>query len=242
MSRGLTIEGLAFAYGETRVLADVTLRVAPGEFCAVIGQSGVGKSTLIRCLLRAETPHAGLVELAEWKVSFGPGAPASPSSQEVNRSIGYVPQSSLLLPHLTALRNVMLPLTAVNGASPTEAEARSRSALEALGVGELAERHPWQLSGGQQQRVAIARAIATEPALLLLDEPTAAIDPTNTARVGEVLSAEVRRRGSSGLLVTHNLAFAKRHCDSIALLKDGRIAWHLKVGDVPIEEALEALA
>lgn len=240
MSGGLQVRDLQFAYAETPVLDRFSLSVRPGGLCAVMGQSGAGKSTLVRCLLGLERASGGLVDYGGEVWNFGPDQPDLPL--RIIRRLGYVPQSSLLFPHLSSVANVSLPLTEGRHASKREASQRAAEALAAVGVADVAQSPPWRLSGGQQQRVAMARALALRPDIFLLDEPTAAIDAGSSGVVGAAIAADVRARGASAVVVTHNLGFAKRHCDSIAWLSEGRIRWHLPVGEVPIDQVLEDLS
>jgi polar amino acid transport system ATP-binding protein len=242
MSGDLVVEDLCFGYGDSAVLKDFNLLVPAGRICGLIGHSGSGKTSLIKCLLLLEEANRGRVTYQDHVVDFGTDdLPGRRERIALRKRIGYLPQSSILLPHLTAERNVMLPLTEVHGQSWGEAERQARTALEAVGVGSLGNRPPWRMSGGQQQRVALARALAIKPALLLLDEPTAALDARSSHLVADVLRADVQARGGSVLIVTHNLGFARRACDSIALLSEGRIAWHLQTAEVAIEQALQEL-
>jgi ABC-type polar amino acid transport system ATPase subunit len=243
MKSALTIDDLRFAYGEGDVLRGVSLSVPAGEICAVIGQSGSGKTSLIKCLLMLERPTSG-------RVSYGDIAVNLAQQEELGRQkvaalrkrIGYVPQNSLLLPHLTALRNVMLPLIQAHKQREADAAQAAQAALAQLEMQDLGDRPPWRLSGGQQQRVAIARAMAIRPMFFFLDEPTAALDASTSHIVADVLRTDIQQRGASAVIVTHNLGFARRACDSIALLASGRIEWHLRTAEVELESALRELA
>jgi len=242
MNFGLIVEDLCFGYGDSSVLQKVSVSVPTGAVCGLVGHSGSGKTSLIKCLLFLEQANSGRVSYRDIIVDFDTGDP--PSRRErvtLRKKIGYLPQSSLLLPHLSAEHNVMLPLIEAHGQRREEAEQRARATLGAVGVASLRDQPPWKMSGGQQQRVALARALAIEPDLLLLDEPTAALDAHSSHLVADVLRADVQARGASALIVTHNLGFARRACDSIALLSGGRIAWHLDTAEVAIEQALEEL-
>jgi polar amino acid transport system ATP-binding protein len=242
MKAGLVVEDLCFGYNDSTVLKGFSLAVPAGGICGLIGPSGSGKTSLIKCLLFLEHASSGRVTYRDRVVDFGTDDLRGGRERiALRKRIGYLPQSSILLPHLNAEQNVMLPLTQVHRQSREVAERRARAALEAVGVGSLGHKPPWRMSGGQQQRVALARALAIEPALFLLDEPTAALDARSSHLVADVLRADVQARGASALIVTHNLGFARRVCDSIALLSEGRIAWHLKTAEVAIEQALEEL-
>jgi polar amino acid transport system ATP-binding protein len=159
-------------------------------------------------------------------------------AQQLRRKLGYVPQSNLLLPHLTTLKNVTLPLTEAHGHSQRAANGMAKEALSNMGISELARRRPWQLSGGQQQRAALARALAPAPALLLLDEPTAALDVATSRLVGAAVRADVMKRESSAIIVTHNLGFAKKVCDRVMLLSAGRVQWDVPSAELDIEQTV----
>ena len=198
-------------------LADVSLRVMPGEFVAIVGPSGSGKSTMMNILGCLDRPTAGQYRLA--------GTPVEDRSDDElaqlrSRTIGFVFQSYNLLPRTTALDNVATPLL-YQGVSRRERAARARSALERLGMGDRLDHEPTELSGGQQQRVAVARALVTEPALILADEPTGNLDSHAGAEVMELLH-ELNAAGRTIVLITHDTevaATAKRQIH----LRDGRV-------------------
>jgi polar amino acid transport system ATP-binding protein len=241
MSSGLLVNDLRFAFGQTEILRGVTLSVPPGSICAVIGSSGSGKTTIIKSLLLLEQARSGRVDFGERVLEF-PLKSGAVDVLELRKGFGYVPQSSLLLPHLTAMQNVMLPLVHAQGVDERSAADRASAALAAVGLGEFAARPPWRLSGGQQQRVAIARALAVRPQWYFLDEPTAALDGATSHQIGAVLRRDVTERGAAAIVVTHNLGFARRACDSIALLVDGAIRWQRPTAEVEIDQVLDQLA
>jgi ABC-type polar amino acid transport system ATPase subunit len=221
----------------------VSLSVPAGEICAMIGQSGSGKTSLIKCLLMLERAMSGRVAYGDIAIDLARQQDLGrPKVVELRKRMGYVPQNSLLLPHLTALRDVMLPLIQAHQQREVDAAQAAQAALAQLDMQDLRNRPPWRLSGGQQQRVAIARALAIHPTFFFLDEPTAALDASTSHIVADVLRTDVRKRGASAVIVTHNLGFARRACDSIALLAGGRIEWHLRTAEVEIESALSELA
>jgi putative ABC transport system ATP-binding protein len=199
----LTINNLGKRYGDTAVFSQVTLNVAPGEFVAIVGESGVGKSTLLNCM-------AGLDSWDEGTVSLG-GADLGRMSDDQRallrrRQVGFVFQAFHVLPHLDVAQNVALPLLLLGEPD----DARVEALLEAVGLGGLGRRLPQQLSGGQLQRVAIARALAHRPGLLLADEPTGNLDPATAAKVMDALIAQTREHGAAMVLVTHSVAAAAR--------------------------------
>jgi len=207
MSRtGLRIEGLAKRYGQATVFEHVTLAVAPGEFVAIVGESGVGKSTLLNCMAGLDDWDAGSVR--HDAIDIG-ALDAEARALWRRRQLGFVFQAFHVLPHLDVAQNTGLPLMLLgqHGAAARERVARM---LDAVGLGGLGERLPEQLSGGQLQRVAIARALVHQPALLLADEPTGNLDPATAARVMDLLIAQTREHGASLVLVTHSEAAAAR--------------------------------
>jgi putative ABC transport system ATP-binding protein len=216
----LILEGLSKSFGETRVFHDVSLTLAPGEFVALLGESGVGKSTLLNCIAGLDTPDTGRVLVAGTDLA----TLREDGRARLRRAhLGFVFQAFHVLPHLTVAENVALPLLLL-GRPQAETRARVHDLLDAVGLGSLGARFPAQLSGGQLQRVAIARAVVHAPGLILADEPTGNLDPETAERVLGVLLAQVRAVGGSGaacLLVTHSAAAAARADRTLRLTTDG---------------------
>jgi putative ABC transport system ATP-binding protein len=206
----LAVRDLAKRYGDVPVFTGVSLDVAPGEFVAIVGESGVGKSTLLNCMAGLDTWDEGSVVLD------GQDLARLNDEQRAllrRRKVGFVFQAFHVLPHLDVAQNVALPLMLLG-----EPHAqRVRQMLIAVGLDGLGPRLPQQLSGGQLQRVAIARALVHRPALLLADEPTGNLDPGTAAKVMDVLLAQTREHGTSLVLVTHSEAAAAR-ADRVLLL------------------------
>ena len=199
----VSVRGLAKRYGDATVFAGVTLDVAAGEFVAIVGESGVGKSTLLNCLAGLDSWDEGSVQLTGQDL----GTLGEEQRALLRRSrVGFVFQAFHVLPHLDVAQNVGLPLMLLGQPDA----ARVESMLEAVGLRGLGPRLPQQLSGGQLQRVAIARALVHRPALLLADEPTGNLDPTTAARVMDVLIAQTREHQAALVLVTHSEAAAGR--------------------------------
>ena len=199
-------------------LDGIDLRVAPGEFVAIMGPSGSGKSTLLNVLGALDRPDTGRYRLAEDEVS---ALDDDAASDVRNRRIGFVFQSFHLLPRLTVLENVLLPQRYARHADPGAA-ARAVALLERIGLGQRTGHLPGQLSGGQLQRAAIARALLNQPALLLADEPTGNLDSRSAADVLALLH-ELHAGGQTLVLVTHDPAIAAGAQRTIQL-RDGRIA------------------
>ena len=210
----LQIRDLAKRYGDAVVFRHVSLDVAPGEFVAIVGESGVGKSTLLNCM-------AGLDSWDEGSVTLHGAVLATLSDDERallrRRHVGFVFQAFHVLPHLDVSQNVALPLLLLNQPD----DARVQAMLDAVGLAGLGRRLPQQLSGGQLQRVAIARALVHRPSLLLADEPTGNLDPSTAARVMDALIAQTREHGASLVLVTHSEAAAARADRRLHLSADG---------------------
>lgn len=213
----LMLEGLSKSYGETRVFHDVTLELGAGEFVALLGESGVGKSTLLNCIAGLDAADAGRITVAGQDLATLDEA----GRARLRRArLGFVFQAFHVLPHLTVAENVALPLLLLNRPD----ERRVAALLDAVGLGGLGGRYPAQLSGGQLQRVAIARAVVHSPGLILADEPTGNLDPETAERVLGVLLAQVREAGAACLLVTHSEAAAARADRVLRLTAHGIVA------------------
>jgi putative ABC transport system ATP-binding protein len=209
-------------YGEgaaqVRALQDVSFRVAAGEYVAIMGASGTGKSTMMHLLGGLDTPSAGVYRLDGVDVA---GLDDDGLSVLRNRKIGFVFQQFHLLERTTALQNVLLPLIYADD-YPADAETRGRRVLEAVGLGDRTHHRPNELSGGQQQRVAVARALINDPALLLADEPTGNLDRGSGLQLLSVFK-RLHQQGRTIIVVTHDEEVAA-HADRILVLRDGRIA------------------
>lgn len=217
----LTVQNLGKHYGGTPVFAQVDFAVQPGEFVAIVGDSGVGKSTLLNCL-------AGLDQWDEGDITYTAANGTATRLADLDDTaralwrrahVGFVFQAFHVLPHLDVAQNVALPLMLLGQTDP----ARVQAMLDAVGLGALGSRLPQQLSGGQLQRVAIARALVHRPGLLLADEPTGNLDPTTAALVINLLLAQTREQGASLVLVTHSDAAAARADRVLRLTASGMV-------------------
>jgi putative ABC transport system ATP-binding protein len=211
----LQIQALGKRFDTAPVFHDVTLKVARGEFVALLGESGVGKSTLLNCIAGLDRADQGQVAIAGTDL----GTLDDDACARLRRQqLGFVFQAFHVLPHLTVAENVSLPLRLL----ARHDDDRVQQVLAAVGLAGLGLRMPAQLSGGQLQRVAIARAVVHAPALILADEPTGNLDPDTAERVLTVLRTQVRDAGAACLLVTHSMAAAAR-ADRVLRLTAGGI-------------------
>jgi polar amino acid transport system ATP-binding protein len=212
------ITGLHKSFGQNEVLKGIDLQVQAGEVIAIIGRSGSGKSTLLRCINGLETFQSGALSVDGRPLLHG----NAQAMRALRQRVGMVFQSFNLFPHLSVGRNVMLAPTLVKQMPADEAEALARKLLARVGLAEKFDAHADQLSGGQQQRVAIARALAMQPAVLLCDEVTSALDPE---LVGEVLKVveSLAEEGMTLLMVTHEMNFARKVSDRLIFMHQGRV-------------------
>ncbi len=221
----ISVRTLSKRHGDRKVLEGVTADVAKGETIAIVGPSGGGKSTLLRCLNFLEEPTAGIVHVGDVRVVADPLKSRSSEHREQIRQIRLsaqmVFQSFNLFPHMSALGNVIEAPIRVLGLGRDQAVSRAESYLDRVGLSDKRDEFPARLSGGQKQRVAIARALAMEPKVLLFDEPTSALDPT---LVGEVLTVmeELAHTGSTMIVVTHEMAFAREAADRVYFIEEGQ--------------------
>lgn len=217
MSVVVELKGVHKSFGANHVLRGVDLSVRRGEVAAIIGQSGSGKSTALRCMNHLETVDQGEITV------FG-HALQSPQvdRKALRRDVGIVFQSYNLFPHLTVEQNVTLAPRTVKGIGAAEAREVAASVLAKVGLEHKMQAYPEQLSGGQQQRVAIARSLAMAPRLMLFDEVTSALDPQLTGEVLRVMES-LAADGMTMVLVTHEMAFARNVADQVIYMRDGRV-------------------
>ncbi|MDR7127135.1 amino acid ABC transporter ATP-binding protein [Pseudotabrizicola sp. 4114] len=216
----ISMRGLTKRYGTNTVLDGIDLDIAAGERVAIIGPSGTGKSTLLRCLNYLDRPDSGVIRIGDLTVD----AATATSAQilALRRRTAFVFQNYALFANKTARDNITEALITVQRKPRTEAEARADEILREIGLSDKSASYPAALSGGQQQRIGIGRAMALDAALMLLDEPTSALDPE---WVGEVLDLmrRVAERRQTMLIVTHEMQFAREIADRIIFMDGGRI-------------------
>ncbi len=206
-------------YGDRTILDGISLEINSGETVALIGPSGGGKSTLLRCINGLTTFDAGEIRIGEHVMPAGGDLQVA---TRVRKMFGMIFQDFQLFPHLTALENVMEAPVQVLKKSLAEAREQALELLKRVGLAERANYHPKQLSGGQKQRVAIARALAMEPRGLLCDEITSALDPELKSEVLDTLT-ELKAEGLTLIVVTHEIGFARRAADRVAVLADAKL-------------------
>ena len=234
MSPIVEVEAICKRFGAVSVLEGVSFQVRTGSVVAIIGRSGSGKSTALRCINRLESIDEGRIRVCGQDVT-------SPQVDvnRLHRDVGIVFQSYNLFPHLTAEENVMLAPRLVLKLQRNEQRELAGRVLSQVGLGEKAQSYPSQLSGGQQQRVAIARSLAMKPNLMLFDEITSALDPELTGEVLRVIEG-LARKGMSMILVTHEMAFARKVADHVIYMHRGKV-WEegpAAVLDAPTTEEL----
>jgi ABC-type polar amino acid transport system ATPase subunit len=220
----IQVRDLCKQHGSLRVLNGVSLAIERGEVAVVIGPSGGGKSTLLRCINGLETFEGGEVQVDNLCLRADPRCPpAADTLRQLRRRVGMVFQQFNLFPHMSVLDNVLSGPVHALRRPRSEVEPEARQLLERVGLADKLQARPDQLSGGQQQRVAIARALAVKPEAILFDEPTSALDPQ---MAGEVLSVitDLARSGQTMIVVTHAMRFARQAARTVFVMHDGKIA------------------
>ena len=228
----IRIEDVYKSFGHVKAVAGVSLDVYPGEVVVIIGPSGGGKSTLLRCINKLETIDKGCI------IVDGHSICDTKRINKVRAEIGMVFQLFNLFPHLTALENIVLAQRVVRGRKGKRAEEIAHQQLAKVGIGEKWDSYPSQLSGGQQQRVAIARALAMDPKIMLFDEPTSALDPEMIKGVLDVM-LDLANEGMTMVVVSHEMGFVRAAADRVALLDEGllvEVTTSEKLFSAPAEE------
>jgi ABC-type polar amino acid transport system ATPase subunit len=221
MSAAIKVQDLRKSFGGSVVLHSVDLDVAAGEIVTILGQSGGGKSTLLRCINLLEVPDSGEIYVGDQAVFSGDRVVVRDLAR-LRQKLGMVFQRFNLFPHLTAIENVILAQTKAAGISEDQAIENAVRLIRRVGLAHRALASPEQMSGGEQQRVAIARALALNPTALLFDEPTSALDPESTRDVLTVMR-ELAEAGMTMVIVTHEVPFARQVADRVAFVDAGRI-------------------
>ncbi|MCT8760152.1 arginine ABC transporter ATP-binding protein ArtP [Glaesserella parasuis] len=222
----IRISNVNFFYGSSQALFDINLNIEKGDTVVLLGPSGAGKSTLIRTLNLMEVPQSGQLEIANHKFDLT----AKTNAKQVallRKEVGMVFQQYHLWPHLSVMQNLIEAPMKVLGLTKEQAVERAKGLLARLQLTAFAERFPLQLSGGQQQRVAIARALMMQPEVLLFDEPTAALDPTITAQVVDIIK-ELQQTGITQVIVTHEVSVARKVATKVVYMEQGKI---IEMGD-----------
>jgi polar amino acid transport system ATP-binding protein len=230
----IRLEQVRKSFGDNLVLDGIDLEVASGEVLVIIGPSGSGKSTLLRCVNMLEPIQSGRIFFEGQEIT-GKGVDVT----AIRQRIGIVFQQFNLFPHLTVMNNLTLAARRIRKLPRAEAESRARELLEVVGLPDKAGQHPHQLSGGQQQRVAIARALMMSPSVVLFDEVTSALDPELVGEVLVVMRDLARDHGTTMLVVTHEMQFAREVGDRVVFMDGGHIVEEgppLEVLDRPREE------
>jgi polar amino acid transport system ATP-binding protein len=220
MSPIVKVESISKSFGATRVLEGVSFNVDKGSVVAIIGRSGSGKSTALRCIDRLETVNDGRIEVCGHDITS-----SKLDLHQLRRDVGIVFQSYNLFPHMTVEQNIMLAPRLVLKRKRAELRDRAHAVLAQVGLSDKADAYPSQLSGGQQQRVAIARSLAMSPQLMLFDEVTSALDPELTGEVLRVME-KLAADGMTMILVTHEMAFARKVADEVIFMHRGKVWEH----------------
>ena len=234
MSAAVKLHEVIKRFGSVEVLKGVSFDVAPGEVVALIGQSGSGKSTALRCINRLESIQGGSIDVCGHRVE-------SPelNIRTLRQDVGMVFQSYNLFPHMNVAENIMLALRRVKNIGRAEAFETAKSVLAKVGLIEKIEAYPEQLSGGQQQRVAIARSLAMQPKEMLFDEVTSALDPQLTGEVLRVME-DLAKGGMTMIVVTHEMAFARKVANRVIYMNTGRV-WETGTGDMLVRPETQEL-
>ena len=217
----LRVEALQLQRGDRVVLGGVSLEVSRGELVAIMGPSGSGKTTILRAVAGLERFQAGQIEVDGVRLAGGADPPKA-TLRELRRKVGMVFQFHCLFEHLTALDNICLAPVHAHGVPVADAERRGLELLAGFGVAHRAAAFPRQLSGGEAQRVAIARALAVNPPLLLMDEPTASLDPARRAELGALLQG-LQRQHRTLVIATHDEDFAQDFATRVVRMRDGQV-------------------
>lgn len=217
----IRVENLSKSYGKHSVLKDISLEIGAGETVAVIGPSGTGKSTLLRCLNLLEMPSEGSITIDGMRAEAG--RLTQKEIYKFRRKSTMIFQDFCLFQNKTVLENITLAMQVVQKTDKAQAEKEAEEILEQIGLPEKRNQYPWTLSGGQQQRVAIGRAMALKSKVMLFDEPTSALDPCLVGEVLSVIKTITQKHNTTIVIVTHEMRFARDAADRIIYMDEGRI-------------------
>lgn len=220
MSPIVKLNNISKSFGANKVLDGISFEVQPGQVVALIGRSGSGKSTALRCMNGLEQIQDGEITICSHRLT--PQAHNHKLLRSLHLDVGMVFQSYNLFPHLTVGQNIMLAPRWVKKSAKTEARERAHKVLARVGLADKFDAYPEQLSGGQQQRVAIARSLAMEPKVMLFDEVTSALDPELTGEVLKVME-QLAQEGMTMILVTHEMGFARKVADTVIFMHQGKV-------------------
>lgn len=222
----LEVTGLYKAFKDTQVLNDINFNVSEGEVMSLLGQSGAGKTTIIRCITGLERPDKGSIAIDGKNICKEENGVMKYADKkelfDIRKSLGLVFQSYHLFPHMTVIDNVTLALTEVRKMSREDAVTKGMAMLKMLGIDDKARQRPFELSGGQKQRVAIARSCVTDPKLICFDEPTAALDPQTTEEMTKIIR-NLAADGMGVLIISHDIPFVNNVSDRILTVANGKI-------------------
>ena len=222
----LEVTGLYKAFKDTQVLNDINFNVSEGEVVSLLGQSGAGKTTIIRCITGLERPDKGSIAIDDKNICKEENGVMKYADKkelfDIRKSLGMVFQSYHLFPHMTVIDNVTLALTEVRKMSREDAVTKGMAMLKMLGIDDKARQRPFELSGGQKQRVAIARSCVTDPKLICFDEPTAALDPQTTEEMTKIIR-NLAADGMGVLIISHDIPFGNNVSDRILTVANGKI-------------------
>ncbi|MEJ1121237.1 amino acid ABC transporter ATP-binding protein [Phyllobacterium sp. CCNWLW109] len=234
MSAVVKLNEVIKRFGTVEVLKGVSFEIEAGEVVALIGQSGSGKSTALRCINRLETIQGGTIEVCGHQVD-SPGL----DIRALRQDVGMVFQSYNLFPHMNVAENIMLALRRVKSIGRSEAMETAKAVLSKVGLLQKIDAYPEQLSGGQQQRVAIARSLAMQPKVMLFDEVTSALDPQLTGEVLRVME-DLAKGGMTMIVVTHEMAFARKVANRVIYMNTGRV-WETGTGEMLVHPQTQEL-
>ena len=215
----IQVKTLHKSFGEQAVLNGINLQVRPGETLSILGQSGTGKSVLLKLIVGLQVPDSGSICIHGKEIA---GLPLD-QLNEIRKKIGFLFQNSALYDSLTVEENVAFPLRRHIKMSDGERKKRVQELLSSVGMEQASQKMPGQISGGMQKRVGLARALALGPDILLFDEPTAGLDPITAAEIGELILKLQKERNMASIVVTHDIHGAQTVSDRVALLRDGQI-------------------